>query len=46
VVGGRGEAGQVLRERYVGFFFLCCTGGWREEQRKGQVKYFPLWERK
>lgn len=46
----RGEAGQVLRERYVLFFSLCCTGDWEDwrerESEKGQVKYFPLWQRK
>lgn len=45
------EAGQVLRERYVLFFLLCCSGDWggmerKGEREKGQVKYFPLWQRK
>lgn len=49
-VGGWGEAGQVLRERYVLFSLLHRRlGGNGEkgrEKEKGQVKYFPLWQRK
>lgn len=45
-----GEAGQVLRERYVLFFsVLHRRMAGRRVQRKreeGQVKYFPLWQRK
>lgn len=46
----RGEAGQVLRERYVLFFPLLHRrlGGMERkgEREKGQMKYFPLWQRK
>lgn len=39
-----GEARQVLRERYVlFFFFLCCTGDWWREKngRKRTGEIFP-----
>lgn len=44
-----GEAGQVLRERYVLFFSAAQDMGGGEKGRerkreKGQVKYFPLWQ--
>lgn len=44
-----GEASQVLRERYVLFFSAAQETGAGEGGgmgEKGQVKYFPLWQRK